>query len=178
MKKLITVTGLLLLLGSMATGQEKLKHAVDLYRAGNYSDAVAELEKFGAGGHGTHQSLLYLGAAYQHLGDKTKARDGFKRAQLLAAVANIDGETPLKITAKPKPDARQVPGTYRNGSATIAVEFKSDGTLGFVFLVKGNPDEFTQACIDAAKGITFEPSTAGGKPVTVIKLVEYSLDRY
>lgn len=176
--KLLFVLPLLLFLTILVPAQEKLKHAVDLYRAGKYEDAVSELEKLNSSGAGNEQSYLYLGAAYAQLGKEQEARLAFFRANKLVIVKDLDGETPLKVTKKKAPAALGIGYNYANGYTILAVEFKPDKTIGLTFVVQTTTKEWVKNCIEVARKIKFEPATSQGKPVAVIKLVEYTFERY
>ncbi len=165
-------------LSLVALGQYDIRRGVDLYRAGQYAEAIEELEKLNAAGAGNHQSDLYLGAAYVRTGKTEDARRAFTRTRPVKVVKNIDGETPLKITSKKPPSAAGVPMSYQSGKAVLAVEFKHDSTIGFAFVVESSTPEFNRNCIDAAKKIKFTPATSNGKTVVVIKLIEYTFARY
>ncbi len=169
---------LVLLLTSFVPAQEKLKDAVDQYRAGNYGAAIEAIEKLNSSAPGNHQSFLYLGAAYAQIGKEKEARAAFLHALKLEIVKNIEGETPLKIKKKKAPSAEDVPDSFQSGSTLLAVEFRPDKTIGFTFVVKTTTNEFIKNCIDVAKKIQFDPATSSGAPVAVIKLVEYTFERY
>lgn len=64
------------------------------------------------------------------------------------------------------------------GTIVLKVEFKADGDLGFIVVSQGLPNGLSQEAVNAAKKIKFLPAMQDGKPVTVIKRIEYSFAIY
>jgi hypothetical protein len=60
-----------------------------------------------------------------------------------------------------------------SGWVIVAVEFRFDGTIGFVFPIRTLPEGLTEKCIEAARKTKFQPAIKDGKPVTIIKRIEY-----
>ena len=87
--------------------------------------------------------------------------------------------TPLKILSKPRPgytdSARQ---SNVQGTVVLAVLFRDDGKVGIVLLIKGLDKGLSQQAISAAKRIQFQPMMKDGKPVSVVRMVEYSFSIY
>lgn len=89
------------------------------------------------------------------------------------------GVIPLKILSKSKPnytDAARQRSTQ--GNVQLGVLFGANGTIAFAWVRKGLPNGLSEQAIEAAKKITFEPMKKDGKPVSVIKGVEYSFSAY
>jgi TonB family protein len=90
-----------------------------------------------------------------------------------------DNVTPIKILSKPRANytdsARQagVQGTVR-----VAVFFSAEGKVRYVIVVKPLANGLTEEAIRAARKITFEPQTKDGKPVPVVKTIEYTFTLY
>ncbi len=86
---------------------------------------------------------------------------------------------PIKILTKPKPGytdrARQ---SNTQGAIRIAVLFGASGRIERTMVLKGLPNGLTQKAVAAAKKITFEPVTENGKPISVVKVVQYSFSIY
>jgi TonB family protein len=96
------------------------------------------------------------------------------------ASASIDTSiTPIKILTKPRANytdsAKQanIQGTVR-----VAVYFSADGKAKYVMVVKPLSNGLSEEAIRAARQITFEPQLKDGKPVSVIKMVEYIFTLY
>ena len=84
---------------------------------------------------------------------------------------------PLKILEKPKPTYPEIKGTVHvQGTITLRVEFRDDGTIGKIAPISTLPYGFTERAIEAAKKIKFEPAIQDSKPITVVKTVLYNLD--
>jgi hypothetical protein len=64
------------------------------------------------------------------------------------------------------------------GIVKIAVEFGANGEIGFVFPYQTLPDRLTESVINATKSIKFSPAEKDGKPVTIIRILEYSFSVY
>lgn len=56
----------------------------------------------------------------------------------------------------------------------LRVEFLDGGYIGAITPVNSFPGDLTQAAIDAAAKIKFEPEKKNGRPVTVYRIIEYS----
>lgn len=85
----------------------------------------------------------------------------------------------IVILTKPRPgyteEARQA---SIQGTVIVRVTFLSHGGIGAISVVKGLPLGLTDEAIAAAKRIAFLPQTLDGKPVTIIKQVEYTFGIY
>lgn len=93
--------------------------------------------------------------------------------------APAPGVEPLKILKKVKPSytdyARQggVQGTIQ-----VAVLFGANGKVGHVLILKRLGNGLDEQAIFAARKIEFEPEKKDGKPISVIKMVEYTFSIY
>lgn len=85
----------------------------------------------------------------------------------------------LKITAKPRASytdrARQAGVT---GTIQLAVLFSESGRVTQALVLKGLGAGLDAEAIKAASGIEFEPAKENGKPISVVKVVEYSFTIY
>ena len=68
--------------------------------------------------------------------------------------------------------------TTFTGEIKIAVEFRADGKLGFVFPFQTLQHGLTQNAVGAASSITFEPAIKNGKPVSVVSVITYGFSIY
>jgi TonB family protein len=83
------------------------------------------------------------------------------------------------ILEKPTPgytDEARSKGTQ--GKVVLSVILTRDGKVGGVEVVKGLPDGLTQKAIEAARAIRFQPAEASGRPVSVLRNVEYIFTLY
>lgn len=89
------------------------------------------------------------------------------------------GVTPLKILSKPRASytdsARQgnVQGTIR-----AAVLFAADGRVQHVLLLHRLGSGLDEQAVSAARRIKFEPTMKDGKPISVVRMVEYTFSIY
>lgn len=87
--------------------------------------------------------------------------------------------TPIEILSKPLANytdrARQanVSGTIR-----LLVGFSASGKVENILIIKALSHGLNEQAIKAARGIKFKPATRDGKPISVVKMVEYSFTIY
>ncbi len=113
-----------------------------------------------------------ISAFYDHF-----ARE--KPEKLSGADTPEPGVTPLKILNKPHP-------TYTNaarsrgisGVIKLAVMFSADGQIKYTLLLNQLGYGLDELAVRAAMGIKFVPQTKDGKPVSVVRMVEYSFQVY
>lgn len=176
-KAISILLGLVLLTISAFGQQSKRDEGIDLYRAGNFADAVLRLTEATAADKMDRQAWLYLAAADKHLGKDKEAIKAFERSQTIKKTTPPKYDKPVKITSKPTPgikgDDTSPPSDY-----AVAVELCSDGTVGIIIPYMISFVERKQAIIDVAKKIKFEPAVKDGKPVTVIYVLEYTFSSY
>lgn len=162
-----------------AFGQDNVERdaAIELYRAGDYQGVVQKLEPLIATKKLDYMGAQYLAASYVHLDRSKDAEKMFRKADRMSKpkADPVQYDRRIKITEKPKPNfgfenMRQDP----MGSISFAVEFKADGTLGFVFLVRSSSIGLIDGGTAAARGIKFEPAVINGKSVTTVSQIEYT----
>lgn len=87
--------------------------------------------------------------------------------------------TPIKILRKPRPSytdsARQA---NVQGTITVAVLFGANGKVQHTMLLKRLGNGLDEQAIIAARKIEFEPMIKDGKPVSVVKILEYTFSIY
>lgn len=89
------------------------------------------------------------------------------------------GTIPLKIIEKrPAPYTNEARRNMVEGTIKVAVLFSSTGVVKHVLVLDGLPFGLTENAVRAARNIRFEPAVKDGKPISVVKLVEYSFDIY
>lgn len=89
------------------------------------------------------------------------------------------GVVPLKILSHPKPgytDSARTKG--RHGTVALAVLFAANGRIEGTLLLNRLGYGLDEQAMSAARRIKFEPKMVGGKPVSVVKMVEYSFAIY
>ena len=93
--------------------------------------------------------------------------------------ANDPSITALKIISKSPPgytDSARVANVQ--GTVILAVLFGADGKVGLVFIMKGLKNGLSEQAVSAAKRIKFQPAMKDGKPISVVKKVEYTFSIY
>lgn len=91
-----------------------------------------------------------------------------------------DNQTPLKILSKPRAeytDKARAAG-FTGGVARLAVGFSADGRVRHVLIIKPLGYGLDEQSVKAARAIKFEPELKDGKPISVVKIVEYSFTLY
>jgi TonB family protein len=89
-----------------------------------------------------------------------------------AAAAN---STPIKITSKPHPGYTTSAREARtSGIIRLLVGFSENGKVKYILVLRGLANGLNEQAVKAAQGIEFEPATKDGKPISVVKQIEYS----
>ncbi|HMO80563.1 MAG TPA: tetratricopeptide repeat protein [Pyrinomonadaceae bacterium] len=149
----------------------------DAYQAGDYRKAVEYLAKAVEENEGDKSAWLYLGASYVNLGKTSDARRTFNHWRKVKAMPGDNEpltDEPLKITRNSAPTINEeLRRSAIRPQARLLVEFKSDGKVGFVFILGNTTPEWERDVIDAAKRFRFEPAAKNGVPVTIVRLVEF-----
>ncbi|HEX8370152.1 MAG TPA: TonB family protein [Pyrinomonadaceae bacterium] len=88
-------------------------------------------------------------------------------------------KTPVKLLAKPRANytdnARQA---GISGVVRLLVTFSEAGTVKYIIALNSLGYGLEQEAIRAAKNIKFEPEKIDGKPVSVVKAIEYTFTLY
>ncbi len=150
---------------------------VDLYRSGDYAAAVEKLEPLLKNGKLDRDAARYLAGAYVHLKRMDDATKLFKKSEKLSMPKNeINYDRVLKITKpfRPNFDRSAIPDTFSSLSIRMAVEYKADGTIGFVHPFFTTWRGLLPEAIKGVKNIRFEPAVVGGKPVTIVGQWDYN----
>lgn len=77
--------------------------------------------------------------------------------------------TPLKITKKPLASGAE----GETGTIRLWVLFLPNGKIGLIVPLNRLSNRLTRIAIDAAKGIKFNPAVKDGKPISIVKQIEY-----
>ena len=85
-------------------------------------------------------------------------------------------DKPLNILLKPEPvlsaeQKKQIAGHAEK--VILRVEFLDLGLIGAITPIGSTPEDFTEAAVEAAGRIKFEPEIRNGRRVTVYKAIEY-----
>lgn len=85
-----------------------------------------------------------------------------------------DTTIPIKIISKPQANyTDQARRAKVTGKIVIAVLFAANGKVTQTIIIKPLGYGLDEEAVRAAKGIKFEPLVKNGKPVSVVKIVEY-----
>ncbi|MEZ5424813.1 MAG: tetratricopeptide repeat protein [Pyrinomonadaceae bacterium] len=88
-------------------------------------------------------------------------------------------ETPIKFLKKFPPSytdsARQA---NEQGDVILAILFGADAQIKYIIVLEGLRYGLTEKSIEAARRIQFEPATRDGKPVSVVKRVQFTFTIY
>lgn len=85
--------------------------------------------------------------------------------------------TSIKITNKPRASyTDQARAARVSGTIRLLVGFGANGKVEHVIVLKSLPDGLEQETIRAARAITFEPATENGKPVSDVRMIEYTFE--
>jgi tetratricopeptide (TPR) repeat protein len=176
---LLLSTTVLLSCGSALFAQDEanFQTGIDLYRAGDFAAAVEKLEPLLKNGKLGLDGARYLAGAYIHLNRTDDATKLFKKSEKLSRRKNeIKYDRELKITKQflPNFDRSAIPDTFSSFSIRIAVEFKADGTIGFVHPFVATWKGVLPEAIKGVKAIRFEPAVVDGKPVTIVGQWDYN----
>lgn len=87
------------------------------------------------------------------------------------------GDKPLNILSQPEPeltDEQKMQSADMEETAKVRVEFLDSGFIGAITAVNSLPNGLSEAAVEAAGKIEFEPERKNGRPVTIYKIIEYS----
>jgi TonB family protein len=140
-----------------------LKQATDVLKTG------AERAK----NHPNHKTIddqaEAVGAFYAH----------YSKEPQPAAAGTTPNVKPLAITHKPPPKyTDQARASGISGRVRIAVLFGADGQVHYTLILQGLGSGLDEMAIDAARHIQFLPQTVDGKPVSVVRTIEYNFSIY
>ncbi len=169
----------ILVLSIPAFGQSGRERGIDFYLQAKYQESVDTLGPIVKADKEDKLAWMFLGSALLRTHLRKEALEAFRRGNLRIKDEIDFYDRQLEVTLKPRPQytnaARQ---NLVAGNVKVVVEFLGDGTIGFVYPVVPLPDGLTQNCLSVAKQIKFNPAERNGKPVTTLRIVEYSFDIY
>ena len=169
------IIALLVLTGFVSAQQSDRDRGIDLYRESKFADAIPLLQQAVAADATDRVAWIFLGGAYVHTDERAKANAAFGKSNVRPVAPTPKYDKSVKVTYKPRASyTEEARARMSSGTVRIAVEFRSDGKIGFTFPLQTTVDpDLVRQSVDAARGITFEPAAKDGKPVTVINIVEY-----
>lgn len=91
----------------------------------------------------------------------------------------LPNEVDVKLKIKEKVKGKYTEGAHRNcvnGKVLLKVIFKSSGKIGDIEVVEGLPEGLSEAAVEAARKLKFEPAQKDGQKVSVLAKVEYDFD--
>lgn len=154
---------------------DELLKGIGLYQQGRFEDAVVVLEKFLTNDPNHWAGWSYLGVSLANLGREQEAATAVQTKTKGYRDFKLKYDKDLKLTKMAKAGyTSKARSNGVQGSLTLVVEFKGDGTIGIVLPVSGLPDGLTENSIRAAKQISFQPAERDGKPVSVVRKVSFS----
>jgi len=185
MKRLykITLFCALLFSASAVFAQEvsEREKGFEFYDKSEYQKAVETLQKVVEINKKDRKAWLYLGMSQLKSPGKSKPAKAFKAADKINdADAETDAtKTKVKIISKPRASYTEAARQNQiQGTVKLAVEFGADGKIKTVFAFQTLSDGLTQNCLEAAKGIKFDPATKDGKPYSTIGIISYQFTIY
>jgi TonB family protein len=93
----------------------------------------------------------------------------------LDAVEPTTNTIPLKITYKPRAlYTNEARSAGVSGTIELMVGFSADGTVKHILVVKPLGYGLDEEAVKAARKIKFQPSMKDGKPISIVKRVQYS----
>lgn len=111
--------------------------------------------------------------------DYYTSRGTMQKTVKAAPAENEPGVTPLKIISKPRAaytdKARQ---NNTQGTIKLAVLFGASGRVEYVMFLSRLGSGLDENVLTAARSIKFEPKTKDGKPVSVVRVIEYGFKIY
>lgn len=88
-------------------------------------------------------------------------------------------KTPVKILSKPPASyTERARGAGITGTIRLLVGFAVNGNVRHILVLKPLSHGLNEEAVRAARGIKFEPATQDGKPISVVKIIEYSFSIY
>lgn len=91
-----------------------------------------------------------------------------------------ENRTPLKIISKPRAEFTQKAraANVSGGVVRCAVGFSADGQVKHVLIIKPLGYGLDEESVKAARAIKFEPELRDGKPISVVRIIEYTFTLY
>jgi len=177
-KTALPIAFVLLFVG-FASAQTDREKGIEYYLKGDYKNAVETLQKTVTADDKDREAWLFLGAGLIGQNQSKEALKAFKKADKLKETDPTGDNRNVKFTAKPRPSYTDLAREKQiQGKVKLIIEFGADGKLKLISLFEALAGGLTEQSISAARKIKFDPATRNGKPVTTIRIVEYSFAIY
>jgi len=141
------------------------------------AEAARSLEKYLSLSPANDESKFYQ----EYLESVKFFADYYGRPEsVLPSSLDINAELPadataLKITYKPRADyTDRARNAGVSGVTELMVGFSADGTVKHILVVKPLGYGLDEQAVKAARKIKFQPTTKNGKPISVVRRVQYS----
>lgn len=121
--------------------------------------------------HKDYLDSLYFFTNYYKVPDNMRITNG--------DVGSLPNSTPVKILSKPRPsytDSARMANAQ--GTIRVLVAFDGNGKIGHILITKRLGFGLDEQALRAARNIKFLPASQDGKPVSVVKTVEYTFSIY
>lgn len=152
---------------------------IEFYRQGEYEKAVEILQESIKIENKDRLAWIYLGASFVKLNRKDDAVKAFRKADGVYKENLPVYDKKLNIKSRPKPPYTDEAKRNRTtGTIRLAIEFRADGKIGFIFPVQTLPDGLTEKAVEVTKDLKFEPAVMNGKAVTVVSFIEYAFTTF
>lgn len=168
-----------LLLSVPAFAQSGRETGIDFYLRGKYQESADILKPVVKADKKDKLARMFLGAALLGSHHQSDAVAAFRKGNLRTKDQIDFYDKQLDVTSKPRPSYTDT--AHENmvtGKVQVVVEFLDDGKIGFVYPLEQLSGGLTENCLSVAKRIKFHPAQRNGKPVTTLRIVEYSFDIY
>lgn len=162
-----------------AFAQSERERGIDYYIQEKYQESVDTLKPIVKADKKDKLAWMFLGAALLRINHQSDAVAAFRKGDLRTKDQIDFYDKQLNVTSKPRPpytDAAR--DNMVTGKVPVVVEFRGDGKIGFVYPLEQLAGGLTENCLSVAKRIKFHPAQKNGKPVTTLRIVEYSFDIY
>lgn len=178
--KILTTLIFLVLSAGFSFAQSVREKGIELYQNGDYKAAIEILQRVVEADENDGMAWRFLGMAYARTNNEEQSRKTFDKADdFRDEDLNKTYDIPIKFIKLPKNNyTKKARQNNVKGRVKLAVEFRFDGKIGFIFPIKELPDGLTESAVKAANSIEFEPAVKNGRAVTVIKFVEYIFSIY
>ena len=184
MKKSLCLFIALIFLSAVSIfAQSETEKGVELYRNGDYDSAIKILENVVKNDVKDRKAWLYLGLSFGKKRKDKEASKAFRKwdSIKIKSVAGIPDDSIEEIKILSKPRVSSTEESRRNkteGKVRLLVEFMANEKIGLIFPLQTLPDGLTENCISAAKEIKFKPAQKDGKPIPVVRIIDYQFTNY
>ncbi|HEX8279709.1 MAG TPA: energy transducer TonB [Segetibacter sp.] len=179
--KLHLTAFLMLIFVGVAIGQSQAERdkGIELYQQKNYQAAIPVLKSVIEEDKKDWNAWLYLGMSLAKTEKEKEALEAFRKGASYYPKNQYLKDEVFKITAKPRPNYTDLARSNSvSGIVSFAVEFDAEGKVGTIIPIKTLPGGLTENTVNVAKKIKFTPMVKDGKPITIIRIVEYSFQIY